>query len=68
MKNLIIYTLLATLLMMDGWNVQAQNNNVWKVDTVTDGKGNKIITVYKQKATATSSRVTSMWRRSRKSA
>ena len=48
MKNLIIYTLLATLLMMDGWNVQAQNNNVWKVDTVTDGKGNKIITVYKQ--------------------
>ena len=39
MKNLIIYTLLATLLMMDGWNVQAQNNNVWKVDTVTDGKG-----------------------------
>jgi len=49
MKNLIIYTLLATLLMMDGWNVQAQNNNVWKVDTVTDGKGNKTITVYMQK-------------------
>ena len=50
MKNLIIYTLLATLLMMDGWNVQAQNNNVWKVDTVTDGKGNKTITVYMQKS------------------
>ena len=52
MKNLIINTLLATLLMMDGWNVQAQNNNVWKVDTVTDGKGNKTITVYMQKNVA----------------
>ncbi len=27
---------------------EAQNNKVWKVDTVTDGKGNKTITVYKQ--------------------
>lgn len=27
---------------------EAQNNKVWKTDTVIDGKGNKIITVYKQ--------------------
>ena len=27
---------------------EAQNNKVWKTDTVIDGKGNKTITVYMQ--------------------
>ena len=40
--------LTALLVVMAVLCAEAQNNKVWKTDTVIDGKGNKIITVYKQ--------------------
>ena len=40
--------LTALLVVMAVLCAEAQNNKGWKTDTVIDGKGNKIITVYKQ--------------------
>ena len=40
--------LTALLVVMAVLCAEAQNNKAWKTDTVIDGKGNKIITVYKQ--------------------
>ena len=42
--------LTALLVVMAVLCAEAQNNKVWKTDTVTDGKGNKTITVYMQKS------------------
>lgn len=39
----------ALLVVMAVLCAEAQNNKVWKSDTVIDGKGNKTITVYMQK-------------------
>ena len=39
----------ALLVVMAVLCAEAQNNKVWKTDTVIDGKGNKTITVYMQK-------------------
>ena len=41
--------LTALLIVMAVLGAGAQNNKVWKTDTVIDGKGNKTITVYMQK-------------------
>ena len=41
--------LTALLVVMAVLGAEAQNNKVWKADTVIDGKGNKTITVYMQK-------------------
>ena len=41
--------LTALLVVMAVLCAEAQNNKVWKSDTVIDGKGNKTITVYMQK-------------------
>ena len=37
---------MALLVLAAVLGAKAQNNNVYKADTVIDGKGNKIITVY----------------------
>ena len=42
--------LTALLVIMAVLGAEAQNNKVWKADTVIDGKGNKTITVYMQKS------------------